>query len=51
VGFGHLYTSVTAGLGEADLLRVNAVLGLEGAAEAYSEHKSEAASYSGFEVG
>lgn len=48
---GFLYTSVTTGLDEPERLRVDALLELEGAAQAYATHKAETVSTAGFEVG
>lgn len=51
MAYDTLYRRVIAGQPEDVVLRVDALLGLEGAAEAYAESRYGAVTTSGFEVG
>lgn len=51
MAYGNFYVRVKRGLTPEGELRVDAILGVDGATERYSEHRKNAAATAGFEVG
>lgn len=50
-GYRWLYSRVSTGMDEGAKLRLDALLGLPGAADAYAAHRAESVAEAGFEVG